>query len=94
MMSTQTSSDVSLEFALAVKNRENDFNSEDEEEINEEMALLDMSKPRYSYQNLNNPIRYLILKMITTFKFSQKIHASTNMHIFCIPSLIVGVSTL
>ena len=52
MMSTQTSSDVSLEFALAVKNRETDFNSEDEEEINEEMALLDMSKPRYSYQNL------------------------------------------
>ena len=33
MMSTQTSSDVSLEFALAVKNRENDFNSEDEEDI-------------------------------------------------------------
>ena len=52
MMSTQTSSDVSLEFALAVKNRENDFNSEDEEEINEEIALLDMSKPRYSYHNL------------------------------------------
>ena len=56
MMSTQTSSDVSLEFALAVKNRENDFNSEDEEDINEEMALLDMSKPRYSFQNLNSSI--------------------------------------
>ena len=55
MMSGQTSSDVSLEFALAVKNRENDFNSEDEEEINEEMALLDMSKPRYSDPNLNSP---------------------------------------
>ena len=55
-MSAQTSSDVSLEFALAVKNRENEFNSEDEEEINEEMALLDMSKPRYSYENLNSLI--------------------------------------
>ena len=58
MMSTQTSSDVSLEFALAVKNRENDFNSEDEEDINEEMALLDMSKPRYSYQNLISTFHY------------------------------------
>ena len=39
-MSTATPSDVSLEFALATKNRENDINfSEDEDDINDEMAL-------------------------------------------------------